>query len=78
MDERFRYRHQDNQTNGLGMAFMHEFGHALGLRHGQDPQNELDFDADNLMNQSNKSSCTDITIEQMEAARKNVIKNMER
>lgn len=30
------------------------------------------------MNQSNKSSCTDITIEQMEAARKNVIKNMER
>ena len=28
MDERFKYRHQDNQTNGLGMAFMHELGHA--------------------------------------------------
>lgn len=70
-----KYNQTESETSRTGA---HEFGHALGLRHGQDPQNELDFDADNLMNQSNKSSCTDITIEQMEAARKNVIKNMER
>ena len=70
-----KYNQTESETSRTGA---HEFGHALGLRHGQDPQNELNFDADNLMNQSNKSSCTDITIEQMEAARKNVIKNMER
>ena len=70
------YNQSERETSRTGA---HEYGHALGLRHGNDSQNELSFDNDNLMNQSGKNNkSTKITIEQLEAARNNVNKNMKK
>ena len=66
-----RYNQTMEETSRTGA---HEYGHAIGLRHGDDKQEGtlIEINENNLMNQSQYTNSTKIKNNQLEYARKKV------